>query len=295
MSKLSSQTIFPTNRLLRATSLGDNNFVSVNQQGLLCIYDIRQNDIVQQFKLGYNYGLTSCLCKGPTSSTLGLGTLSSALIIYDIRFASPSMIYYHSSGLPILTIQSYTNKSILIGSNEISLLDLHSATTTAVLASYHQTPAIVPSFREIFHNDLIIKSCVNMSQRIRNTFENGDIVRKLISPGIPYVISGGHDCLARCWNIENPQKSFTIGQDPMLRSNFIQSEYPDVKIIQENPFQPQSSNYSINKSIKRKEYSDMPNHRKCSHTDVILDIGLLTQHKTVLLTASRDGTIKAWN
>ena len=112
---------------------------------------------------------------------------------------------------------------------------------------------------------------------------------------MPYVISGGHDCLVRCWDIENPQKSFIIGQDPALRPSFTQTEYPDVKIIQENPFQSQSLAYSINKSIKRKEYSEMPNHRKCSHTDVILDISLVTQPKTLLLTASRDGTIKAWN
>ena len=295
LSKFSIQTVIPVNRLLKAISIGDNHIASVDQQGLLCIYDIRQNKIAQQFKLENNYGVASCLCKGPASNTLGIGTLSSTLIIYDMRFVCPSMIYSHSSGLPILTMQSYSSNSILIGGNEISLLDLNSATTTVVLASYSQSPTVIPSFREIFDNEWIVKNCANISHRTRKTFENPNIIRKLISPGMPYVISGGHDCLVRCWDIENPQKSFIIGQDPALRPSFTQTEYPDVKIIQENPFQSQSLAYSINKSIKRKEYSEMPNHRKCSHTDVILDISLVTQPKTLLLTASRDGTIKAWN
>ena len=80
-----------------------------------------------------------------------------------------------------------------------------------------------------------------------------------------------------------------------MQPNFTQSGYPDVKIIQENPFQSQPQIYSVNKSIRRKEYSEVPNHRKSSHTDAILDIALITQPKTVLFTASRDGTIKALN
>ena len=295
LAKFNTQSVFLANKLLRAVSLGENNILAVDQQGLLCIFDVRQSGTAQRFKLGNNYGLVSCMCKGPSSGTVGLGTLSSTLILYDIRFVCPSMIYSHSSGLPILTMQSYNSSSMLIGSSEIALLDLQSATATVVLAGYSNTLVGVPSFRENFDSDWAVKNCANISHRTRKTFENPNTIRKLISPGVPYVISGGHDCLVRCWDLDAPQKSFIVGQDPAMRPNFTQTGYPDVKIIQENPFQSQPSIYSVNRSIRRKEYSEVPNHRKCSHTDAILDIALITQPKTVLLTASRDGTIKAWN
>ena len=64
------------------------------------------------------------MCKSPSSGTVGLGTLSSTLILYDIRFVCPSMIYSHPRGLPTLTIQSYNSSSMLIGSSNIALLDL---------------------------------------------------------------------------------------------------------------------------------------------------------------------------
>jgi hypothetical protein len=126
--------------------------VSVNQKGLLTIYDIRQQETAQKYELGYNYGLVSCLCKG-SASTLSLGTLSSALIVYDMRFNCPSMVYYHSSGLPILSISSYNDNSLLVAGDDISLLDLHSATATVVLAAYSSNPVIVPSFRETFDSE----------------------------------------------------------------------------------------------------------------------------------------------
>ena len=113
-------------------------------------------------------------------------------------------------------------------------------------------------------------------------------------PCVPYVISGGHDCLVRCWDIENSKNCCVIGQDSFLESNFVEYNYPDLKVIQDNPYQSLSISYS-SRATKRKEYSDTPNHRKSSHTDTILDIDFLSYGKNLLLTASRDGTIKAWS
>ncbi|OMJ93906.1 hypothetical protein SteCoe_3104 [Stentor coeruleus] len=290
------ENIFPACKLLKTISISDKNIVSVDQQGLISIFDIRQKDPAQKYKIKSNYGLVSSLCTGPANGTLALGTLSSSLIIYDMRFACPSMVYYHSAGLPILTMQSYNTTSLFIGSEDACLLDLYSSTVTTVLAGCRTGTITVPSFRETFDSDLVVKNCYNISHRTRKTFENPFTIRKLISPGAPYVFTGGNDCLVRCWDIITPTKSFVIGQDSTVKSVFQEQNYPDVKIIQESPYLSQTTSaYSVNKSLKRKDYTELPNHRKASHTDAILDLALMTQPRNILLTASRDGTIKAWN
>lgn len=293
--KFSEETVYKTGKVLKAVGICENNIAAIDQQGLLSIFDIREKEAVQQYKLGQSYGLASSLCKGSTNSILGLGTLSSAVLVYDIRLVCPSIVYYHSSGLPIMSMQSYNNSSILVGADDIVLLDLHTGNASMVLTAYNPNPIIVPTFKQHLDHEWKVKNCANISHRTRKTFENPNTIRKIISPAPPYVISGGHDCLVRCWDLETPSKSFIIGQDPSLKPSFSEIEFPDVRIIQEKPFISNPLSYTINKSIKRKEYVEIPNHRKCSHTDVILDIALLNQHKTILLTASRDGTIKAWN
>lgn len=294
------------NKIVKAISLSENTLAIVEQQGSIDIYDTRTNLKHTINKISGYYGPVSCLCKGPISTTLAISTYSSALLIYDLRFANASMIFHHSSGLPILTMQSYNSNSLLVGCEDIALLDLKYGVCSVLLNASSSvgnnnssinvsTGGItVPSFRETFDNEWIVKNCYSISHRTRRTYESPNIVRKIISPGAPFVISGGNDCLVRCWDLANPSKSCCIGQDPALKSRFREMEYLDVKFIVQDPVVSQNLG-PVNKVIKRKDYQDMPNHRKCSHTDTILDLALATQPRTILLTASRDGTIKAWN
>jgi serine/threonine protein kinase len=297
----------PMNKLAKAIQFTDRCLATV-EQGCLNIYDTRRNNRQVSLKICGFYGPVSCLCSGPTGNTLAVSTYSSALLIFDLRFASTSMIYYHSSGLPILTMQSFNSHSLLVGCEDIALLDLTHGVCTALLNSSSAAGNVssssslnaggssftVPSFRESFDNEWIVKNCYSISHRTRKTFESQLIVRKLLSPGSPYVFSAGNDCLVRCWDLGNACKSFCIGQDPSLKSRFREMIYPDLKVVVQDPLFTQQ-NVTTNKMVKRRDYQEVPNHRKWSHTDTILDLALVTQPRTLLFTASRDGTIKAWN
>lgn len=294
------------NKIVKAISLSENTIATVEQQGLIQLYDTRTSLKHTISKVSGYYGPISCLCKGPVQTTLALSTYSSALLIYDLRFANASMIFHHSSGLPILSMQSYNSNSLLVGCEDIALLDLRYGVCSVLMSANSSNVSngstvnaanagiTVPSFRETFDNEWIVKNCYSISHRTRRTYESPNIVRKIISPSAPFVISGGNDCLVRCWDLSNPSRSCCIGQDPALKNRFREIEYLDVKLIVQDPVVSLNLGPS-NKIIKRKDFQDMPNHRKCSHTDTILDLALATQPRNILLTASRDGTIKAWN
>ena len=297
----------PVQKLSKAVTLFENCIATIEHQGTLNIYDTRRGRKEVSSKICGFYGPVSCICPGPTSSTLAISTYSSALLIYDLRFSNPSMIFYHSSGLPILTMQSFSNNSLLVGCEDIALLDLTHGVCSTLLNSNSSVGLnsagnnltgnnnlTVPSFRESFDNEWIVKNCYSISHRTRKTFESQSIVRKLLSPGSNYVVSAGNDCLVRCWDLNSPQKSSCIGQDPALKCRFREMNYLDLRIVVQDPLFSQSSNYA-GKVAKRRDYQEVPNHRKYSHTDTILDLALATQMRTILFTASRDGTIKAWN
>ena len=297
----------PVQKLSKAVSLFENCIATIEHQGTLNIYDTRRGRKEVSSRIFGFYGPVSSICPGPTSSTLAVSTYSSALLIYDLRFSNPSMIFYHSSGLPILTMQSYSNNSLLVGCEDIALLDLTYGVCSTLL-NYTSSVGLstagnmvtgnnnftVPSFRESFDNEWIVKNCYSISHRTRKTFESQSIVRKLLSPGSPYVISAGNDCLVRCWDLNYPTRSCCIGQDPALKCRFREMSFMDLKVVVQDPLFSQTSS-STGKTPKRRDYQEMPNHRKYSHTDTILDLALATQNRTILFTASRDGTIKAWN
>lgn len=261
-------------------------FSNINQDGLLRIFDTRLMKAVQSFQFGV-IGPCSNMCQGPGNSLLCLSTYTGAIAIYDARFVCPSSILYHSSGLPIFTIHGYGSHSLLVASEEISLLDLHKNTVSLVLSSSNDSPRI-PAFCETLEKDFLVQSCFNISSRAQKVFETPGITRKLISPGYPYIISGGNDTLTKIWNIEDPKKSFTLGQNKNFSSNYTEINYGDLRIIQ------QSQVPAMNKE-KKKSSEEIPMHRKLSHSDAILDIELIFQPKPLIITGSRDGSIRVWN
>jgi len=123
-------------------------------------------------------------------------------------------------------------------------------------------------------------------------FETAGITRKLLCPGFPYVISGGNDSLTKIWDIRDPQRSFCLGSSGSVCQRFKEINYGDLRIIQ----QSQSLGKRKNKGQKGdEEEEEVPLHRLMAHSDAVLDVEFIVEPRPLIVTGSRDGSIKVWN
>lgn len=272
-------------KIVKSLKLSEFLLSAINQSGLLQIFDTRSMKPVQSYQFGL-MGSFSNICQGPGNSLLCLSTYTGAVIIYDSRFVCPSSILYHSSGLPIFTIHAFSSHSLLVASEDISLVNLHTNTVNLVLSSSNDSPRI-PAFCETHDKDWLVQSCFNISSRAQKVFETAGITRKLLSPGFPYIISGGNDSLTKIWDIDKPQKSYCLGSNKSSHE-FKEINYGDLRIIQ------QSQSF-VNKKKSQKYSEELPLHRLMAHSDAVLDIELVLEPKPLIVTGSRDGSIKVWN
>jgi WD40 repeat protein len=284
----------PDQDLSKTIRLSDQTLSSINQKGKLSIYDTRTLSSIQSYKFPF-YGPLSNLCQGPHENILCLSTYIGAIILYDIRFACPASTLYHSSGLPIFALHSYDSRSLLVGSEDISILDVYSNGVTSLLSSSNDSPRI-PAFCESIERDWLVHSCFDIGKRMQKVFESPGTVRKIISPGKPFVISAGNDALVKVWNIEKPKESCFIGQNRKKGADDIgEHNYGDVKIIQQKVDRVTTNQMILpGNSMKRKNYDGCPDHRSRSHNDAILDI-VMHSSCPYLISSSRDGSIKVWN
>ena len=290
---LSEASSIPGDKLLKTISLSSHSLSSIDQKGQLSIFDTRTLTPVQSYKFPF-HGPLSNICQGPNESILCLSTYIGAIVLYDIRFACPSSILYHSSGLPIFSIHSYDSRSLLVGSEDISILDVYTTGVSSLLSSSNESPRI-PAFCESIEKDWLVHSCFDIGKRMQKVFESQGTVRKILSPGKPFVLSAGNDSLIKVWNVDKPQESCVIGQSRKTRPYMNEINYGDVKIIQQVKGKREKDVQLLpGQSLKRRAYEDCPQHRSKEHTDAILDL-VLSPDATVLVTSSRDGSVKVWN
>lgn len=290
---LSTSLSIPGDKLLKTIALSTQSLSSIDQKGQLSIFDTRTLSSVQSYKFPF-HGPLSNICQGPHESILCLSTYIGAIVLYDIRFACPSSILYHSSGLPIFSIHSYDSRSLLVGSEDISILDVYTTGVSSLLSSSNDSPRI-PAFCESIEKDWLVHSCFDIGKRMQKVFESQGTVRKILSPGKPFVLSAGNDSLIKVWNVEKPQESCVIGQSKKDRPYMNEINYGDVKIIQQIKGKREKDLQLLPRhSLKRRVYEDCPQHRSKEHTDAILDM-VLSPDATVLVTSSRDGSVKVWN
>ncbi|CAG9324318.1 unnamed protein product [Blepharisma stoltei] len=277
--------------------------------GYLLLYDLRFNSLCCSYSHSKEEGFLSMQGFIPdpkcTFNTEGDGTPyiaaanGSDIVMWNIQTGRASLILTQASDIPIC----------------VPYLQPETGSVPSNLASkgFNEKPKLPTNdvFRQNFiskHSEYTAKSInyiqnwANFSHRLRKVFENPRTVRKVLSPqggpyNAPFLLSAGHDSMIRFWDLSNPQKSTILGQDGSFKANFSSQMLPDILVIQEGPIFSNSHPYSpIFSSIKRREFDDIPPNRKIAHTDAILDMALVLKQRTpLLLTASRDGTIRAWN
>ena len=221
-----------------------------------------------------------------------LASAGSEVILWEIQSGRPAMYMTQDSEAPLSVPYLRQEPSTCISLNSLY---------------FFNKPKLPPNdiFRRNFlsrfseyssQSTNLIQNWAGFSHRIRKGYEKSSTVRKVIGEGST-VLSGGQDCMVRYWDLQSPSESFLIGQDPSFRNNFHYQMLPDVLVVQEGPVSSMPVQYNpLHSSLKRRDFEDIPLHRKTAHTDCVLDLSIVSLQKhSLLLSASRDGTIRVWN
>jgi serine/threonine protein kinase/WD40 repeat protein len=322
-----------TESITEVTSVDNNTIVYTDINGNIFSKDFRDDNSKLIFKLGAQKGIVSKLTK-ISNESIGLGTISGHIILFDLRFCVPSMCYYNSYKQPVLSLASYycKYKPLIEGAqlitalaSEIVMWDLNVARPSVLFTKKFQTPLQVPYlipdpfFYSNFGPSQDTKPLKDFEYRtyFQPKLERLEQYTRISSNFVASLTEFG-PLVKKSWETRSNVLKILVPED----SNVILSTGEDAVVRIWDPISSKNSallgqgglskpDYytSIipdvlviqeqalppnNIKKKRRDFDDFVTTKKISHSHTINDMAYLNQPKPLLFTGSNDGTIRIW-
>eukprot|EP01102_Stenamoeba_stenopodia_P013571 TRINITY_DN4425_c0_g1_i2.p1 TRINITY_DN4425_c0_g1~~TRINITY_DN4425_c0_g1_i2.p1 ORF type:complete len:680 (+),score=156.94 TRINITY_DN4425_c0_g1_i2:145-2040(+) len=280
-----------------------------------------------------NAGLIRSFMVDPSRNWLVVGTSRGFYTCWDIRFNLPVKTWRQPEGSPIYSLKYFTSKEGLSlvaaasGLNSVYVWDVESSLCRymfRVIGEDFIPPSLsntsiappppplkpIPLDSKPHHDFGTIDSKVMASLNTADLVSEPPVIRALFTPpDSSYFITGGTDRRIRYWDILSPSQSYTItGTDKSTIAKpkyFAHTEF-GATILEEFP--PSYSTYfgeegqtptptgsttapSPTTPQENKSKTHLPS---VNHSDCILDIQALELPHQMLISSSRDGSVKVW-
>jgi len=295
------------------------------QRGVIHSTDIRSAHEPFSLNLKPELGYLTALEVGTDSNWIAAGTSRGFIGLWDVRFQTMVKLWRHNRDSPIKCLTNAFDNSVNGSSrpllftgcnnNEAALFD---ASTGRCLQcyrvldsslSYVDQPALpasclsMPYLESVSnHSGKPLVSLDNaLEKTTRHTASNASMNAlvgniNLRSSCSPYLMTGGSDHVIRCWDLHSESKlCYNISglkhSQPPPSFEQIQVSGTSRLILCRQPTIPPTGLIESSKLPLRKRQGVV----KCDgqHTDSILDLQVV-KHPALLLSASRDHTIKLW-
>ena len=315
------------------THLDSNVLFIADIHGDLILKDIREEAKNTIFRLGAQKGIVSKITQ-ISEKSVGIGTISGHLLLFDLRFCLPSACYVNSYKQSILSLATYSckYKPLIDGSqllmslsSEIVMWDLATARASALFTQKTENPLQVPYlvsesfyYPEVSTNNTLKNSSDLESKaffhpkldRLEHyTRISSNFVTGLTEFGL--LVKKAWETRSNVLKILVPPDSTVIlsaGEDavvriwdPVLSRNSAligqgRLDRPEYHsaIIPDLLVVQEQSLPPQTSRKKRRDFDEIPVRRKISHSHAINDIAYVNSPKPLLFTGSNDGTIRIW-
>ncbi|KAJ1508767.1 phosphoinositide-3-kinase, regulatory subunit 4 [Coelomomyces lativittatus] len=252
------------------------------------IYGYSSGDCIFKLTCPLAYGVISSVLVDYNSHWLLIGTSRGLLLLFDLRLHLLISKWMHPSRSHIhqLCCHPILEDHVIIstGKNEVSIWNLVSSQFTHVLC--RQLPTIP-------YEPLSIPRPKDFIQSALRAFEESpswEGYYSMYAPrGSPYVILAGTDRKIRIWKFMEKQVSILCHEDEENGDwGFSHQQHDSISFLIETPPSASKKNKGIiGFTLKESKQS-------VHHLDTITDLHVLHASFPILVTCSRDTTIKLW-
>ena len=295
--------------------------VFATQQGHIRSLDLRCSREPFSLSIRPELGYLTSMEIGSDKNWIVAGTVRGYVGLWDIRFQAMVKLWRHSRNSPIkrLAIASgaYVDRPLVFigcGKNEASLFDVSTGECHQCYRVLDSSLAYVdqlalpteylsiPYLEKVNIPSQLGRRIVSLDDALQQTTRKaaGESSMNTLLGGIDdsgpsYLMSGGADHMIRYWNLKSPSKSFCVSgldrNQPTPSYERIQTgDNSSLFLCRQPPFHPISLLESSRLASRNKHGVTMCDGR---HLDSILDLKVV-KNLSLLLSASRDHTIKLW-
>ena len=297
--------------------------VFATQQGHIHSLDLRCSREPFSLSIRPELGYMTSMEVGNDRNWIVAGTARGYVGLWDIRFQSMVKLWRHSSDCPVKRLTNASCASfeeparplvfLGCGKNEASLFDVstggcHQCYRILDSAlSYVDQSVLPPEYLSLpflenvripnrFERLVSVVSALHMS--VRKTAGESSInalLGGIDSRGPSYIMTGGSDNMIRYWDLKSPSKSCCVSglernQPPPTFEQILAGGSSSLFLCRQPSIHPASLLESSKLPSRNKQGVIMCDGR---HLDSILDLKVV-KNPSLLLSASRDHTIKLW-
>lgn len=267
-------------------------------KGIVNSYDLRSNSNPFKFDIELKYGYITSMIVDQKKNWIIISTLRGYIICWDLRHNIPLYHYQLEGSNPIFSLHSVAYDSnddkspilINIGNGRIIEFDKRMATIERILQLSDSEDQItsIPRFIEDDPSQSVLnKIRKDLYQLSSPTLEVKKLFRAVMTTPIARntVFTAGADKIIRCWDLNNPSKSYLVSNPTKhIRRLYSETKSDDVSIIQENVV-------GTSKRIQE-DFSQFSPYT--FHQDTILSLASIENPTRILLSSSKDGTVRVW-
>jgi len=301
-------------------------------QGVVHSMDLRQSR--EPFKLNHqpDTGYLTSMALGSGSHWMITGTSRGFVALWDIRFQQMAKLWQHSSECPVTRLattfaslpKKWGDRSasvserrpfmfVACGQNECGMFDvLNGSTRDCFRVVGPRSRAMDSSADRNTHTTMPVLRQMDLSSSSRKPLKVADFSRNMSHAGAhglsinalvgnvggsehSYMVSGGDDGFIRYWDFSTPSKCFTVSghQGFHHRPTYERVDYDGQRLIlcRQAPT-PRPSEIETSRFPRTVERGPFRSENR--HSDSISDLKLLTSPERLLISCSRDSTVKMW-
>lgn len=267
-------------------------------KGIVNSYDIRSNKSPFRFEIEIKYGYITSMIVDPNKNWVIISTLRGYIICWDLRNNIPLYYYQLEDSNPIFSLHSIAYDVdedkipilITIGNGRIIEFDIRVSKIERIISLNEHEDQInnIPRFIEDNSSQSVLKSIrKDLYQLSSPTYEVKKLFRAVMTTPIARntIFTAGADKIIRCWDLNNPSKSYIVSNPTKhIKRLYSQTNVDGISIIQERVV-------GTNKRIQDDLSTNLPH---TFHQDTILSLASIENPTRILLSSSKDGTVRVW-